>query len=309
MSSSLLYRNTRPTSSPSWQADMPRSFAALLAGAGQALGGTGEARLEAEILLAHACDCPRTHFRTWPEKMPAAAQLARFNAYLAERQNGEPLAYILGERGFWTLNLQVTPGVLIPRSDTERLVESVLADHGSGALTLADLGTGSGAIALALASERPHWTVLACDTSPAALTCARSNRQSSGLDNVRVLESDWCAALQTGVFDVIVSNPPYIADSDRHLEQGDLPAEPREALAAGPDGLRDIRRIVDEARRPLRAGGCLYLEHGYDQGERVRAILAAQGYIEIRTDRDLAGHERVTRARLQTEPVTTGNPS
>lgn len=281
---------------------MPRSFAALLAEAGQTLGGAGEARLEAELMLAHACDCPRTLFRTWPEKTPTAAQLALFNAYLGQRQNGEPLAYILGERGFWTLNLEIVPGVLIPRSDTERLVESVLAAHGPEALILADLGTGSGAIALSLASERPHWTVLACDTSPAALACAQRNRRSCGLDNVRVVESDWCAALQSGVVDVIVSNPPYIADGDPHLEQGDLPAEPREALAAGPDGLRDIRRIVDEARRPLRAGGCLYLEHGFDQGESVRAILAAQGYIDIRTEQDLAGHERVTLARTPTDP-------
>lgn len=276
---------------------MSRSFAVLLAEATQSLGGTAEASLEAELLLAHACDCERTHFRSWPEQAPSAEQLEHFNNLLHRRQNAEPIAYILAQRGFWTLDLAVVPGVLIPRSDTELLVEMVLDDHPARPLRLADLGTGSGAIALALASERPGWTILACDNSATALACAEQNRHAAGLDNVRIEASDWCAVLERAVYDVIVSNPPYIADNDPHLEQGDLPAEPREALAAGPDGLRDIRRIIEQAPTSLRPGGYLYLEHGYDQGEQVRALLAGQGYIDILSARDLAGHERVTRAR------------
>ena len=276
---------------------MSRSFSVLLAEATQSLGGTTEAGLEAELLLAHACDCERTHFRSWPEKVPSAEQIEHFNDLLRRRQNAEPIAYILAQRGFWTLDLAVRPGVLIPRSDTELLVELVLDDHPVSPLKLADLGTGSGAIALALASERPGWIILACDKSETALACAEQNRRAAGLNNVRIQASDWCEVLERAAYDVIVSNPPYIADSDPHLAQGDLPAEPREALAAGADGLRDIRRLIEQAQDALRPGGCLYLEHGYDQGEQVRALLAGQGYIDIHTVRDLAGHERVTRAR------------
>lgn len=278
-------------------AGAPASVRALLAAASLRLDGEA-ARSEAELLLAHALGTSRSWLYAWPEHVPAPAQQARFAELVEARVRGEPVAYLLGEREFWSLRLAVTPAVLIPRADTERLVELALARLPAGtALQVADLGTGSGAIALAIASERAQARVLATDASPAALALARRNAHDLRLANVEFAQGDWCAALGTRQFDLIASNPPYIAEGDPHLLQGDLRFEPRAALGSGPDGLDAIRAIVAQAPRHLLADGWLLLEHGFDQATAVRALLADAGYREIGSARDHAGHERVSGAR------------
>lgn len=272
----------------------PRIDAALQA-TRERLAATAAAALEAELLLAHVLDRPRTYLRAWPERRLTPEQQTRLDALLSRRTAGEPLAYLLGRREFWSLELEVAPGVLIPRADTETLVERALelisADRPA---RVADLGTGSGAIALAIAHERPRAIVIATDRSRAALELARHNARRLELRNVGFRLGDWCEALDTERFDLIVSNPPYIAADDPHLEQGDLPHEPLEALASGTEGLDDLRRISDCARRHLRPGGRLLLEHGHMQGEAVRRLLLCAGFAAIDTHRDLEGRERVS---------------
>jgi release factor glutamine methyltransferase len=252
-------------------------------------------RLDAELLLAHALGKDRSYLRAWPERVPAPAQAARFESLLARRLAGEPVAHLLGVREFWSLDLQVTPDTLIPRPETELLVERALlripADRPA---TVADLGTGSGAIALAIASERPRAQVLATDRAPAALTVARRNAAAHAIDNVEFREGDWCAGLPADTFDIILSNPPYIAAQDPHLAQGDARFDPRSALVAGPDGLDDLRRIIRDAARCLKPGGWLLVEHGYDQGPAVVRLFATEGYRDIRDYPDLADNSRVT---------------
>lgn len=232
---------------------------------------------------------------TWPDNPLTREARRRFAALVERRRCGEPIAYILGRQGFWTLDLEVTPDTLIPRPETELLVELALARlPATAALTVADLGTGSGAIAAALATERPSWTLIALDRSPAAVAIAMVNARRLALPNLLPLVGDWLGPLAPGGLNAIISNPPYVAASDPHLGRGDLRFEPPPALASGPDGLAAIRRIAAEAPRHLCPGGLLALEHGYDQGIAVRAILAAAGLQEIETRHDLAGHERVT---------------
>ncbi|SDT28751.1 peptide chain release factor N(5)-glutamine methyltransferase [Pseudomonas oryzae] len=257
------------------------------------------ARLDAELLLAHVLGKPRSYLRTWPEREPDAAQCAAFAALLARRCQGEPVAYLLGRQGFWSLELEVAPHTLIPRPDTELLVETALALGPQGPARVLDLGTGSGAIALALASERPAWQVLGVDRVAEAVALAERNRARLGLDNARFVESLWFAALGGERFRLIVGNPPYIAAEDPHLAQGDVRFEPASALVAGRDGLDDIRLIVREAPEHLDAGGWLLLEHGYDQAEAVRALFAARGFVAVESRRDLGGHERITLGQWQ----------
>ena len=228
----------------------------------------------------------------WPEAEVADALAAQFEALLARRQAGEPLAYLLGRWSFWDMDLAVSPAVLIPRPETELLVELALARLPQAAARVADLGTGSGAIALALARERPGWQLLAVDYSAAALAVAEANRRALGVPNATALRSDWCAALADAAFDAIVSNPPYIEADDPHLAA--LAHEPLSALASGADGLADIRRIAAEAPRCLVPGGWLLLEHGWEQGAAVRAILEAAGFARVQTHRDLEQRDRVT---------------
>ena len=267
----------------------------LLAMASQRLGG-GDARLEAELLLAHALGTTRARLYAWPEHEPEAHQRAVFERLVDARVRGEPIAYLTGRREFWSLDLAVTPDVLIPRHETELLVELALEriprDRTSH---VADLGTGSGAIALAIARERPLAHVTATDASTGALDVARGNATRLGLSNVAFAAGDWLAAVGDARFDVIVSNPPYIAADDAHLAQGDLRFEPASALASGADGLDAIRRIVADASSHLADGGALLLEHGFDQSARVRALLEAAGFGNVASDRDTGGHERVTR--------------
>ncbi len=257
-------------------------------------------RLEAEVLLAHVLGKSRSYLVAWPERYLNEAQLDHFRGLAARRLNGEPVAYLTGHREFWSLDLTVTPAVLVPRPDTELLVERALHRIPAGCpWLLADLGTGSGAIAAALAKERPDCRITATDASIEALAVAESNFKQLELDRIATAHGRWCAALPPGSrFNLIVSNPPYVAEGDPALETGDLSWEPQYALRSGADGLDDIRRIIREAPAHLTAGGWLLLEHGFEQGTAVRRLLTKGGFGHIATHRDLAGHERVSEGRL-----------
>jgi release factor glutamine methyltransferase len=259
---------------------------------------TADARWEAEMLLAHALRRERSWLYAHPDAIPDADAAAAFAALLARRRAGEPLAYLLGRRAFWRLDLAVDPATLIPRPETELLVELALERIAVDApCDVLDLGTGSGAVALAIALERPRARVTAVDASEAALAVARANAQAHGLGHVELLRSDWFAALAGRHFDVVAGNPPYLAEDDPHLATGELAREPREALVSGVDGLDAIRHIAVDAQVATRPGGWLLLEHGWTQGEAVRALLAAAGWREVATKRDLEGRDRVTLGR------------
>jgi release factor glutamine methyltransferase len=256
-------------------------------------------RAEAAILLAHALGKPRSWLLAHADDPADTAGAAAFAALVERRAAGEPVAYLTGHRGFWTLDLEVTPATLIPRPETELLVELALAKlPREGAPRVADLGTGSGAIALAIARECPHTRVLATDASAAALAVARRNAEANRIRNVGFAQGDWFAALGDERFDLIVSNPPYIAADDPHLERGDLRFEPGSALASGSDGLDDIRRIVAGARSHLAGDGWLLFEHGWDQGTAVRGLLDAAGYRDVFTVQDLEQRDRVSGGSL-----------
>lgn len=256
------------------------------------------ARLDAELLLAAALGKSRSYLHTWPEKIVSSEAALTFAEYLLRRRAGEPVAYILGQQGFWNLDLEVAPHTLIPRPDTELLVETALALLPATPAKVLDLGTGSGAIALALASERAAWHVTAVDRVLEAVALAERNRQRLQLDNVNVFTSHWFSALDDQRFDLIISNPPYIAAGDVHLAQGDVRFEPESALVAGADGLDDIRQISTASAQHLNAGGWLMLEHGYDQAAAVRQLLQDAGFAEVESRTDLGGHERITLGRL-----------
>jgi release factor glutamine methyltransferase len=258
------------------------------------------AKLDAEWLLAAALEKTPSYLRTWPEREVTEEVERRFAADLARRRQGEPVAYILGRQGFWSLDLEVAPHTLIPRPDTELLVETALQLLSAATpAAVLDLGTGSGAIALALASERPSWTITGVDRVSEAVALAARNAQRLGLGNTRFHESHWFSALADHRYALIVSNPPYIPSSDPHLLQGDVRFEPSSALVAGEDGLDDIRQIIALAPAHLQPAGWLLLEHGYDQAAAVRALMQAGGFTEVVSRRDLGGHERVSMGRLQ----------
>ena len=252
-------------------------------------------RIDAELLLLHLLGKPRSWLYAHAgDALPAGVEVA-FDALLARREAGEPIAYITGRRGFWSLDLEVTPATLIPRPETERLVELVLERLPRNApCRVADLGTGSGAIALSLARELPRAQVVATDASAAALAVAERNARRLGIANASFVEGDWLAPLAGQRFDLIASNPPYIESDDPHLARGDLRFEPATALASGGDGLDDIRRIVVDAIPCLRPGGWLLFEHGWKQGEAARALLQAAGYADVFTAQDLEGRDRVS---------------
>lgn len=270
-----------------------RSIAQLLAHAVRQLD-TPSARLDAEVLLAHALGQPRSHLHAWPDKVPAPAQQEQFEALLARRDSGEPVAYLTGQREFWSLPFTVTRDTLIPRPETETLVAQALSVIPRDIpVDIADLGTGSGAIALALAHERPQARILATDCSDAALAIARENAQQLGISNVEFVTGDWCGALGDRLFDLLVSNPPYIAERDQHLAEGDVHFEPRGALASGTDGMTALTAIAGHARHHLRDGGWLMLEHGYNQQVAVMGLLLSLGYRDISDHPDDAGLSRV----------------
>ena len=254
--------------------------------------------LEAEVLLAHVLGVSRAWLYANGTRAPADEEGERYLALVERRVAGEPVAYLTGRREFWSLPLKVTPDVLIPRPETELLVETALEFLPSGApCRCADLGTGSGAIALAVASERPLCEVHATEVSPAALAVARANGNELLPGRVRLHLGSWCEPL-TGRFRMLASNPPYVEAGDRHLEEGDCRFEPRTALTPGGDGLSAIREIARQATDYLEPGGWLLLEHGADQGAAVRAVLESGGYVRIETRKDLENRDRVTLGRL-----------
>ncbi len=260
-------------------------------------------RLEAELLLTQATGWSRSHLLAWPERELDPATVDQFNALLERRLHGEPIAYIRGQHAFWTLDLTVSPATLIPRPETERLVELALERLDAIApLYIADLGTGSGAIAAALASERPNWTLIATDRSAPALRIACANFHALGLDAIHPMQTDWLAAFAPASLDAILSNPPYIPDGDPYLARGDLRFEPVSALRSGADGLNAIRAILADACRCLRPGGLLAIEHGFDQAPSLRQLFDARGFHRIETHQDLARQERVTLGYRPSEP-------
>ena len=255
-------------------------------------------RADADALLCHLLACRRSYLMTWPERELDAAQQATLQAWLDRRLAGEPIAHLIGEREFWSLPLKVSPATLIPRPDTEVLVEQALARLPAGPCALLDLGTGTGAIALALKSERPDADVWAVDRMPAAAALARANSAALRLP-IEVRDGSWFEPLSDAPrFAMIVSNPPYIDGADPHLEEGDVRFEPRSALVADEQGLADIRLIVAGATAHLCPGGWLLLEHGWEQGAMVRQLLLQQGYCQVETVRDYGDNERVTLGRL-----------
>lgn len=255
------------------------------------------ARVDAEVLLSFVAQKNRTWLYTWPERELTASQTRQLQALIKRRLQGEPVAYLTGEREFWSLTLQVSPDTLIPRPDTELLVEIALelfSERSHENLNIIDLGTGTGAIALAIACEQPNWRVVGLDRIPAAVELAQRNKTQLQIPNATFLESDWFSALDKQRFDLIVSNPPYIEQQDPHLEQGDVRFEPRSALVAKDDGLLDIKNIIAQAPDFLVNQGWMLFEHGYQQADAVRNLLSERGFIAVQTRCDLAGQERAT---------------
>jgi release factor glutamine methyltransferase len=266
----------------------------LTEAADQLASVSGSALLDAEVLLAMALDKPRTYLRTWPDNQLQPEQLAAFNTLLEQRKRGMPIAYITGNREFWSRDFQVTPDVLIPRPDTELLIElSLKLIPPNEPFQLIDLGTGSGIIAITLASERPQAQVSATDFSSAALHIAKLN---AGKHQARIqfFQSNWFAGLPANKFNLIISNPPYIAPDDNHLQQGDLRFEPKTALCAAEQGLSDIRTIAADARNFLQLHGHLLIEHGYDQSEQVQCLFKDLDYDNVQTYTDLSGQPRAS---------------
>ncbi len=263
------------------------------------LSESDDARLDSQVLLAYALNVSRTWLFTWPDKALDGATLTAFNALIEERKSGTPIAYITGYRDFWSLRLKVTPDTLIPRADTELLVETALTlKNVEKPCDVIDLGTGTGAIALSLANECPSWRITATDINPKTLAVAKENATTLELA-VSFKESAWFDAINDR-YDLVISNPPYIESDDPHLQQGDLRFEPAGALASGQDGLDDIRRLVQQALKHLKKDGYLLLEHGYQQAEAVRSLMAKAGYIDIETHQDIEDRDRVTLGKIPT---------
>ncbi len=274
--------------------DLP-SIAELLRQAHQRLKTVSDSPLlDAQLLLAHSLQKEISYLLAWQEVVPDLPQQTLFQGYLVQREQGIPVAYLLGCKEFWSLPFAVTPDVLIPRPETELLVEQVLEYCQTlEQARILELGTGSGAIAIALAKEIPNASITASDISSAALDIARKNAQTLNQQRIEFVLSDWFTAIPLNTFDIIVSNPPYIEAADEHLT-GAIRHEPMTALVSGADGLDAIRVIISEAKAYLQNGGALMLEHGYKQGKQIRKLFAASGYKQARTIRDYAGNERVT---------------
>ncbi|NVK26368.1 MAG: peptide chain release factor N(5)-glutamine methyltransferase [Gammaproteobacteria bacterium] len=260
------------------------------------------ARLDAELLMCHVLEQDRTYLFTWSDKEISESQLQAFNAALARRQKGEPIAHITGLREFWSLEFEVSPATLIPRPDTEILVEAAL-EYASSLEAKAsepanyrglDLGTGTGAIALSLASELPHWQWVGVDLVPEAVELARRNANRNAVDNCELIQSSWFDNVPKQTFDLIVSNPPYIDPQDEHLQIGDVRFEPLSALTAEQKGLADIATIIEKAVSYLTPSAPIFIEHGYNQADDVQTLFIQLGYQNVRTIKDLSGKDRVT---------------
>ncbi|TCS41395.1 peptide chain release factor N(5)-glutamine methyltransferase [Reinekea marinisedimentorum] len=264
-----------------------------LAAALSAAQASGLDKLDAEVLLAHVLEKGRTYLIAWPEKQLTSEQNDRYSQLVQRRARGVPVAYITGMREFWSLPIKTSPATLIPRPDTEVLVETVLEKQNERPLSCLDLGAGTGAIALALKSERPSWSIMGIDCIDEAIELASANARNLSL-NVQFTKGNWCAGVPGSSLDIIVSNPPYIDSEDPHLEQGDVRFEPSSALVAPQSGFADIELIATQATRCLKPGGWLFLEHGWQQAERVRSILSDSGFAEVDSRCDYGGNERVT---------------
>ncbi|MGB1309885.1 MAG: peptide chain release factor N(5)-glutamine methyltransferase [Leucothrix sp.] len=287
--------NTKPTCWQQWliKSSYMRIDAALKMGTDQLQQTSESARLDAEILLAHCLGKQHSYLYTWPEKRVSTTQLQTFESLLKQRLESYPIAYMTGFQAFWSLTLKVTPDVLIPRADTELLVETAL-DKLATLQTpkILELGTGSGAISLALATERPDSQIIATDYSLAALDVAKENQQRLQFGNIQFIESDWFSNIPAQRFDLIVSNPPYIDPNDDHLRQG-IRHEPIQALISANKGLQDLTSIIQQAPRFLNSAGWLMLEHGYDQGIQVSTLLDAAAYQHVHCLKDLSGNDRI----------------
>ncbi|WP_411358734.1 peptide chain release factor N(5)-glutamine methyltransferase [Pseudidiomarina salilacus] len=278
------------------------SIAKCLRDAQQRILNSETPRLDAEVLLAHVLQQTRSYLHTWPERELSQTQVAAYDQLIAARAKGQPVAHLLGEREFWSLPLQVNASTLIPRPDTEVLVETCLHLAIAAQASVLDLGTGTGAIALALKSERPQWHVSAVDSAAGAVALARLNAEHLALE-VQIAQSDWFAQLSQQRFDLIVSNPPYIAADDPHLQQGDVRFEPLSALVAAATGFADLQRIIDQAPNYLNKGGWLVLEHGWQQAERCREMFIERGFHAVESRRDYANLDRITLGRWETDDV------
>ena len=261
------------------------------------LANTENGALDTQLLLCHVLKAKPSILHARPEQQLDQQQQKEFEALIANRKSGHPVAHLIGSRGFWTLNLTVTPDTLIPRPDTELLVEEALK-HINPDMTIADLGTGTGAIALALASESRDIQFIATDFSWKALEVAKRNADRHHLKNVQFVQANWMTPFQASCFDLIVSNPPYIEQADLHLAEGDVRFEPITALASGIDGLTDIRIIIDQARVCLKPGGWLLLEHGYRQAKAVMRLMEEAGYQQVTSRKDYGGNDRVVSGQV-----------
>lgn len=251
--------------------------------------------LDAEVLLCKVLDKGRSHLRAWPDAALNPEQHQEYQVLVNDRQQGKPLAYIIGTREFWSRNFQVSPDVLIPRPDTELLIDLSLALIPTNQpCKIIDLGTGSGIIAITLAAERLHAQVSATDISVAALQIAQANAAKHNVDRIKFYQSNWFEHIPIGKFDLIISNPPYIAEDDPHLQQGDLRFEPKTALTSAQQGLSDIQTIAESARYRLENSGLLLVEHGYNQQKEVQNIFSELNYYNVQTHTDLSGQPRVT---------------
>lgn len=274
---------------------MPLTIAEALKAATEKLSQTSEsARLDAEVLLGHVLRKDRVHFRTWPEEPLSQLTQKKFLELVERRLQGEPIAYITDVQEFWSLKLRVSPETLIPRPETEILVlEALKLLREDVKYKIADLGTGTGAIALAIASERPLCTIIGVDQSRMAVKIASRNATHLGLDNVTIRQGDWLTDFADNSLDMIVTNPPYVAENDPHLAQGDVRFEPSSALLAGPEGLDEYKNILPDATRCLKQGGWLLMEHGYDQQDKLLALLNEHGFKDACGIKDYAGQPRV----------------
>ena len=270
---------------------------AIAAGADLLASSSESAKLDAQVLLLHILQKPRSYLFTWPEHALSNEQQSQFNVFLQRRLKGEPVAHITGLREFWSLSLEVNATTLIPRPDTETLVECALNLAMLDTAKVLDLGTGTGAIALALGCEMPNWQIIAVDRVTEAVALANKNQQRLGINNVDVKQSNWFSALQGEKFNLIVTNPPYIEQDDIHLNQGDVRFEPLSALVADDAGMSDIKQIITQSRDYLLSSGYLLIEHGFEQAEAVRHLFKEMAFINIKTVKDFGNNDRVTLAQ------------
>ncbi|MEW6992430.1 peptide chain release factor N(5)-glutamine methyltransferase [Colwelliaceae bacterium 6441] len=265
----------------------------IKAGAKQLAPVSDSAKLDVRLLLSYVLDKPVSYLLTWPDKTLSVEEFQQFITLFEQRLLGKPIAYLVGYQEFWSLKLQVSPATLIPRPDTEVLVEAILANHQQSSLSCLDLGTGTGAIALALASEQVAWQIEAIDYQNEAVELAQTNANNLGLSTVKIYQSDWFSQVDN-TYDIIVSNPPYIDALDDHLSEGGVRFEPKTALVAGEQGYADIEKIIKQSKRYFNKIGWLYFEHGFEQARKVQQILLENGFSEVKTLKDYNHKDRVT---------------